>query len=87
MGTKYNSAGLETPGDVLAAIAASQQKPGPPTREQFAAKTAWSLASAVGLPIDAGGYILWLEGRILALEERLAKLEGPPHLQNVEKRA
>jgi hypothetical protein len=55
-------------------------------RKQFDAKKAYGLAHGLGVPPALGGYILWLEGRILALEERLSKLEGPPHLADVEKR-
>jgi hypothetical protein len=85
--SKFNSAGLEPQEHVMAAISAVQPKqPAAPTREQFAAKSAWQLGRAIGVPLDAAVYILWLEGRILTLEERLAKLDAPPHMQNVEKR-
>jgi hypothetical protein len=85
--SKFNSAGLETPEQVQAAIAAAQPKqPAAPTREQFKEKIDWQLGRAIGVPLDAARYILWLEDRILTLEERLAKLEGPPHLKNLERR-
>jgi hypothetical protein len=86
--SKFNSAGLETQEQVRAAIAeAHPQRPAAPTREQFKAKSGWQLGRAIGVPLDAAVYILWLEDRILTLEERLTKLEGPPHMQGVEKRA
>jgi hypothetical protein len=85
--SKFNSAGLETQEQVQAAISAARpQQPAAPTREQFKAKTAWQLGRAIGVPLDAANYILWLEDRILTLEERFAKLEAPPHLKGVEKR-
>jgi len=85
MSSQFNNALGETPEQVQAAIAAAQPQPAAPTREQFKAKTAWNLGRSIGVPLDAAHYILWLEGRILTLEERLAKLEAP-HLKGVEKR-
>lgn len=85
--SKFNSAGLEPQEHVRAAISAAQPKqPTAPTREQFKAKSAWQLGRAIGVPLDAASYILWLEDRILTLEERLASLDAPPHMKNVEKR-
>jgi hypothetical protein len=56
-------------------------------KAQFAKKTPAWLGGAVGLPNAAALYVLCLERRILELEERVAQLQGPPHLASVEKRA
>lgn len=54
-------------------------------RELLASKTPANLGYVLGLPNAAGGYILYLERRLLELEERVANLQ-PPHLASVEKR-
>jgi hypothetical protein len=54
-------------------------------RKQLASKTPWLLGSALGLPSDAARYILYLENRLLELEEKVANLQ-PPHLSKVEQR-
>jgi hypothetical protein len=54
-------------------------------RKQLASKAPLWLGRSLGLPVDAAGYVLWLERRILELEEKVANLQ-PPHLAKVEKR-
>jgi hypothetical protein len=55
-------------------------------QRESAAKSPVSLGQRVGLPRDAAEYILKLEARIEQLERKVAALEGPAHLQKVEKR-
>jgi len=50
-------------------------------------RTPMSLGPALGLPVAAAAYILKLLTRIEELEKKVAVLEGPPHMQAVEKRA
>jgi len=54
-------------------------------RAQLASKTPVTLGRALGLPVDAAGYVLWLERRILELEEKVTN-QQPAHLAKVEKR-
>lgn len=49
--------------------------------------TPHSLASLMEVPVAAGRFILHLLARIEQLEKKVAALEGPPHMQAVEKRA
>lgn len=45
-----------------------------------------AFAQTIELPVSATQYILGLAARIEALEKKVAALEGPPHLSQVEKR-
>jgi hypothetical protein len=46
-----------------------------------------SIAYAFGLPREFGVWLSALVARVAELEKKVAALEGPPHLANVEKRA
>jgi hypothetical protein len=48
---------------------------------------ALALGRSLGVPMDAAVYLVQLENRIAELEKKVAALEGPPHLQAVERRA
>jgi len=48
---------------------------------------AFALGRAMGVPMDAAVWLIQLEDKVAALEKKVAALEGPPHLREVEKRA
>jgi hypothetical protein len=57
-------------------------------------REAYRLAHTMGIPVDAGLWLVKLQKRVAeleenfaALEKKVAALQGPPHLQEVEKRA
>lgn len=50
-------------------------------------REAYQLAHVMGVPVDAGLWLIRLSKRVEELEKKVAALEGPPHLQDVEKRA
>jgi hypothetical protein len=54
------------------------------TNEQ---REAYQLAHTMGIPVDAGLWLVKLQKRVEELEKQVAALQGPPHMQAVEKRA
>lgn len=50
-------------------------------------REAFRLAHTMGIPVDAGLWLVKLQRRVEELEKQVAALQGPPHLQEVEKRA
>lgn len=50
-------------------------------------REAYQLAHVMGVPVDAGLWLVKLQKRVAELEKQVAALQGPPHLQEVEKRA
>lgn len=69
--------------DAIAEAARKQRE----AQTTAAAHSPMSLGSALGLPVAAAAYILTLLTRLEELEKKVAALEGPPHMQAVEKRA
>lgn len=55
-------------------------------KREAATKHPECLASTLGLPIAAGNFLLQLVARIEELEQKVAALQGPPHLGKIEKR-
>lgn len=50
-------------------------------------REAFRLAHSMGIPADAGLWLVQLAKRVEELEKKVAALQGPPHLQTIEKRA